>query len=490
MGALASLPALPDDAAWGIGLVLGYPVLTVALLEVARALGERDASRAPNERDALAADLLRLAATLLLPTGAAWLILRVLAGLPAENWAVRTAETAFALTGLYLVLRLAQAVLMGLLDERMAAPKLLLDILRIGLALVWSAVVVSRIWQVDLASLFAAVGVGSIVLGFALQEFLGNLLSGLGLLSAHKFGLGDWIVVDGKPSRVVEMDWRTVTLASSDGNRVIVANSTLAKGNLVIAARASDTASVTVPLTFGADIPPEEVRAAVLEAAAALPDAAGPGGVKCLVTAISDTAVSYAAVLPVANPGIASGPRHEFLSRFWYVAQRRGLRLHVDPADAPAPAGDEVRLAMLTEAGACHGDADALARLAQASAFRRYRRGDALLDAGAAMPDAVLVLKGALTVAVPNGEGPNGEGGVRLELVGAGQLFVLREALAGGTSPVRVVAEQDSDVLAIPVSALLDAMDRSGPIARDVGALAEARRLAIRPLSRGLRAAA
>jgi small-conductance mechanosensitive channel len=34
----------------------------------------------------------------------------------------------------------------------------------------------------------------------------------MALLSAHKFSIGDWIMVEGKPAEVVEMDWRTVTL--------------------------------------------------------------------------------------------------------------------------------------------------------------------------------------------------------------------------------------------------------------------------------------
>lgn len=395
---------------------------------------------------------------------------------------MRSAETAFALIAL--TLELAQAVLMSVLDERMSAPKLLLDILRIGLSLVWGAVVISRIWDVDLASRFAAVGVGSIVLGFALQEFLGNLLSGLGLLSAHKFGLGDWIVVDGKPARVIGMDWRTVTLASSDGSRVVVADSTLAEGDLVVAAYANDAAPITIPLSFGVDIPPAQVREAVLDAASSLPDAAAVAGAKCLVTAISDTIVSYAAILPVANAGALAGPRDECLSRFWYAAQRRGLRLPIDPGAAAAPDA-QARLRMLTTAGTLPGDAAALEQLASASASRRYRRGDALLEASAPARDAYLVLAGTLTVSVPNGEGE-----VRLETVGAGQLFVLREALAGGASPVRVLAEREADVLAIPATTLLEVMDRNPRIARDVGALAEARRLTIRPLSRGLRAVA
>ena len=292
---------------WPFILVLGYPAITIAMLEFARRLD----ARAPST-----SSILRQVAYVLLPTGAIWLILRVLAGLPAHDDAVRVAETAFALTGLYLLLRVAQIALMSLVEDQMRVPKLLVDILRIGLSLIWGSVVVSSIWKINLASLLAAMGVGSIALAFALQEFLGNLLSGMALLSARKFGVGDWIMVEGKPAEVVEMDWRTVTLVTANGDRVVVANSTLAKGNLTIAARSSEKASLTVPLTFGADIPPERVRDAVIEAGRAVPNLAEPDGVKCLVTGIGDGAVKYNVTLSVANPGILAGPCDEFLSRF------------------------------------------------------------------------------------------------------------------------------------------------------------------------------
>ena len=50
-----------------------------------------------------------------------------------------------------------------------------------------------------------------------------------------------------------------------------------------------------------------------------------------------------------------------------------------------------------------------------------------------------------------------------------------------------MMADQDADVLAIPAQALLDATDRSGPVARDVRAVAKARRQAILRLNRGPR---
>jgi small-conductance mechanosensitive channel len=235
---------------------------------------------------------------------------------------------------------------MSLVEDEMRAPKLLFDIVRIGLSVIWGSVIVSSIWNVNLGSIFAAMGVGSIALAFALQEFLGNLLSGMGLLSAHKFGIGDWIIVEGKAAEVVEMDWRTVTLVTAAGERVVVANSTLAKGNLTIAARATEKASVTVPLALGVDIPPERVRDAVFEAGRAVPGLAEPGGVRCFVTDIGGGTIKYDVILSVTNPGILAAPRDEFLSRFWYLAQRRGLRL--DPSPVPDAAA---RLQMLEQAG-------------------------------------------------------------------------------------------------------------------------------------------
>src|SRR5260221_8864792 len=121
---------------------------------------------------------------------------------------------------------------------------------------------------------------------------------------------------------------------------------------------------------------------------------------------------------------------------------------------------------MLEEGGAFRRDPVALPHLASASAFRRYRRGDLLLTAGAPAPDAFFIVAGQLAVMGPTGEGEN-----RLELGAAGQLMVPQEMLKGAPSPVRVKADQDAHGLAIPAQALLDAKDRNGAVGRDIRAV-------------------
>ena len=123
--------------------------------------------------------------------------------------------------------------------------------------------------------------------------------------------------------------------------------------------------------------------------------------------------------------------------------------------------------------------------LARASSFHQYRRGDVLMLAGNPTTEVVFVVAGSLVVSVPAGASET-----RLELVQAGQLLVYQEQLAGGISPVNVVAHEDTDVLTIPTAALHAVMDGNQVIARDVGALAAARRLGIQPMTRSVQAAA
>jgi CRP-like cAMP-binding protein len=140
---------------------------------------------------------------------------------------------------------------------------------------------------------------------------------------------------------------------------------------------------------------------------------------------------------------------------------------------------------MLEQNSALLRGAGVLPQLARAATFRRYRRGEVVLMQGEPATHVLLVLSGTLATFVLKGRED-----VRLELVGEGQLLAMQEMLVQGVSPVRIVAEEDADILAIPSAALVAAFADAGVLARDIGALTEARRQAILALRRGFRDAA
>jgi CRP-like cAMP-binding protein len=98
---------------------------------------------------------------------------------------------------------------------------------------------------------------------------------------------------------------------------------------------------------------------------------------------------------------------------------------------------------------------------------------------------AFLVVSGVLRAAVP-GTGDQ----FWMERLDAGQMFVVQEMLQAAPSPVRLVAESDAGVLAIPAARLASLLDTHRPAARDLAAMIEARRRSVAALARGIRVAA
>lgn len=100
------------------------------------------------------------------------------------------------------------------------------DILQDALVLGLFAVVATFAFH-DRLSLTSAVGAA--VVGFALQDTLGNAISGLAIQVDRPFRVGHWISVGPFEGLVAEITWRATKLRTKSGNLVIVPNNLVAK---------------------------------------------------------------------------------------------------------------------------------------------------------------------------------------------------------------------------------------------------------------------
>jgi small-conductance mechanosensitive channel len=71
--------------------------------------------------------------------------------------------------------------------------------------------------------------VSAVVLGFALQDTLGNAFAGLAIQSEKPFHVGHWIRVGDFEGRVTEVTWRATKLRTKSGNFVVVPNNIVSK---------------------------------------------------------------------------------------------------------------------------------------------------------------------------------------------------------------------------------------------------------------------
>ena len=79
-----------------------------------------------------------------------------------------------------------------------------------------------------------ALGVaGSVVVGIALKDTLGNLFAGLALQSEKPFHVGDWVVLGDQEGQVQEATWRATKIRTKAGNFVIIPNSVIAEEAII-----------------------------------------------------------------------------------------------------------------------------------------------------------------------------------------------------------------------------------------------------------------
>lgn len=111
----------------------------------------------------------------------------------------------------------------------------------------------------DITSLLATSAIVSLVLGFALQNTLGNLFSGLSIELERPLRVGDFIRKGSVEGEVVALKWRSIFLRTPDGSSVVLPNSTLAT-DAVEVVRRGQPVRIAVPLLVPDSIPPMRVQ--------------------------------------------------------------------------------------------------------------------------------------------------------------------------------------------------------------------------------------
>ncbi len=85
---------------------------------------------------------------------------------------------------------------------------------------------------VDTTSVLASLGVVGLTLGFAAQDTLSNVISGLFIFWDRPFVIGDLVEIDGEYGRVETITLRSTRLVTPDGKMIALPNTLVAKGKV------------------------------------------------------------------------------------------------------------------------------------------------------------------------------------------------------------------------------------------------------------------
>src|SRR3954452_11787970 len=138
-------------------------------------------------------------------------------------------------------------------------PAILQDFIVIGLLVLVATLVFHD-------KLLTTSAVSAVVIGFALQDTLGNAFAGLALQSERPFHVGHWIRVGDFEGRVAEVTWRATKLRTKSGNFVIVPNNIVAKEPIINYSEPALPVRLFVEVGAAYETAPNQVKTAMLEA--------------------------------------------------------------------------------------------------------------------------------------------------------------------------------------------------------------------------------
>jgi len=429
---------------------IGLPLVLIGLTEMHNALARRGSRAAP---------IVVMVRNYLVPVAAVLVLITQPGAWQGQGTWPKVIATIFGLLVILVVINAINHLVFHRGEKgswRDRFPTIFSDLIRFVLIVVGIALLFWWVWDADVAGVFAALGVTSIIVGLALQGAVGSIVSGLFLIFEAPFELGDWIEVGGERGQVVEVNWRAVHIDTGNGI-VVIPTSELAGGSFTNLSRSPGPFAAVRELTFATDDPPVRVRSLLVEVARDIP-LASP---KAEPSATTLEGSRYAVAIPLLNPGDEGSVLDAFSTRIWYAARRAELHLDGDLTDDWNTASrlqDSLhQIAPLLSLRPV--DAEALAATAR---LERYCQGEVMLRPGTIPTSTRFILSGRVMLGVPTDAGF-----VQVAELGRDDAVGLT-ALTRTATVSRAIAMSEVEVVVIPVT-VLDEIVRAHPVlAREI----------------------
>ncbi|MBQ9910119.1 MAG: mechanosensitive ion channel family protein [Lachnospiraceae bacterium] len=135
--------------------------------------------------------------------------------------------------------------------------------------LIYAVTLIGIIWGlsaigINLSTIFASIGIIALIIGFAAESLIEDIITGLFLVFEDEFNVGDIIEYNGFRGTVTKIGIRVTCIQDAGGNVKIVNNSDIR--NILNKSKALSAAVVDAPISYAADLEKaEEVLNAILE---------------------------------------------------------------------------------------------------------------------------------------------------------------------------------------------------------------------------------
>ena len=173
--------------------------------------------------------------------------------------------------------------------------------------------------------LLATSAVSAVVIGFALQDTLGNAFAGLAIQSEKPFHVGHWIRVGEFEGRVAEVTWRATKLRTKSGNFVVVPNNIVSKEAITNYSEPAAPTRIDVEVGASYLTAPSVVKAAMQEAVGNSPRALKAPAPDIMLVRFDNSSIAYRLRFWIEDYERDEAARDEVRTAIYYAFARHGI---------------------------------------------------------------------------------------------------------------------------------------------------------------------
>ncbi len=365
--------------------------------------------------------------------------------------------------------------------QKTRAPKFLSQIIALLIFIAAVLVVVGGIYG---QSIQGAVFGSTIVLGivgFAMQDLLGNIIAGVALELGKPFRVGDWLVVDKQHAEVIEVNWRSTRLRTNDDVYLDIPNKLIVGGTITNLTFPTRQHAIRLVVGFDYSVPPNFIKDVIARAAGEVKRVLTTPKPKVFLREFLDSAIQYEIKFWLEDESMFNDIVDGIRTNVWYAAQRANIRipfpirtLHVERHAARSTG----TLATAQQSARKHPflqllDEEQMGKLIMHARLLRFGRGEKVIEQGGTGQSMFVLLHGEADVFV-------GSDGAQTHVatLRTGDYCGEMSLLTGEPRSATVIARTDCEMWEIDKNTMGELLQENETLVQKLGEILAERRIA------------
>jgi small-conductance mechanosensitive channel len=211
--------------------------------------------------------------------------------------------------------------------QKIKYPRLIKDVVIIILYIIGMLLFAKYYLNIKLTVVLASSAVLTVVIGFALQDILGDLFSGIALNLEESLNIGDWIKIGEHEGKVEEFRWRSIKIRTIDNVLVLIPNRIASKEEVNRFGGSRESFALRLKIGVHYKNSPDFVISTIMEVLSTIPGVLATPKPLVMVHKFDDFAIIYEIKFWLTDYSIKDPLKSEIQRKTWYAFKRNGIQI-------------------------------------------------------------------------------------------------------------------------------------------------------------------